>query len=103
LRAYVTGGLAFSQVKATASCTAISPSWCFDEQYEVAEKVMTGWTAGAGAEYDFAANWFTRGEYRYTDLGEFQHNFFEGAAADTISAALSVKSHRFDLGLGYKF
>ena len=62
-----------------------------------------GYTLGAGFEYLYAGNWFTRGEYRYTNTGSFSHQFFANAPVDTVSTKLDTASHRLTFGVGYKF
>lgn len=55
--AFVTGGLAFGDLTATATATGIDES-----------KTGVGWSIGAGAEYGFNANWSAKVEYLYIDL-----------------------------------
>src|SRR5690242_9549021 len=55
---YVTGGLAYGDIKARmAGLSGESES-------------NVGWTAGAGAEFALAGNWTAKGEYLYVDLGD---------------------------------
>ncbi len=55
---YVTGGLAFGDLVATATATGVDET-----------KTEAGWTVGLGAEYGFNANWSAKVEYLYIDLG----------------------------------
>ena len=66
-------------------------------------KVKTGYTVGLGYEAQYSGNWFTRGEYRYTNTGSFDHAFFANAPIDTVSTKIDSSSHRLTFGLGYRF
>jgi outer membrane immunogenic protein len=59
---YVTGGVAFGDVRNHAGVTALGTNM-------VVDKVKTGWTVGGGIEHMFARNWTARAEVRYADLG----------------------------------
>lgn len=64
---YVTGGLAYGEVK-TSSLTFFSAS----PMYQYAKGSSTwraGWTAGVGGEWAFAADWSAKLEYLHYDLG----------------------------------
>jgi len=56
---YVTGGLAFGDVKASV------PGFAGQTNTQV------GWSAGAGAEYALTRNWSAKVEYLHVDLGRF--------------------------------
>lgn len=89
---YIAGGVAFGDLK-------------FDEYrqpsgtvYGSADKSITGWTIGAGAEYAMTDQWILRGEYRYTDFGKVT---FTTDANDTYSGKLKINDFR--IGVAYKF
>jgi len=104
LQAYATGGLAFEEVHASASCSVSSGSpWCVAERHQEISKVSFGWTAGVGYEWAFAGNWFTRGEYRYTSLGDVKTTFFANAPVDAVAVKIEPTDHRLEFGLGYRF
>lgn len=104
LQLYATGGAAIGQVTATVSCPAPPlGNWCVGDRYEKSTKTLVGWTAGAGFEWAIADGWFSRGEYRYTDLGKVTHTFFADSADDAITAKYGTASHRLTLGLGYRY
>ncbi len=87
---YVTGGLAFGDVEASA--TGLSGS----------SNTQTGWTVGGGVEFALApARWTAKLEYLYVDLGEFTC----GAAACGAAAAgdVTFNSHIVRAGLNYRF
>ena len=57
------------------------------------EKMINGWTLGAGVDYKFTDNIFARAEYRYNDFGKQN---FSGVKAD-------FQQHNAIIGIGYKF
>ncbi|HZS65216.1 MAG TPA: outer membrane protein [Xanthobacteraceae bacterium] len=86
---YVTGGLAFGDIKSTV------PGFVGQTD------TKTGWTAGGGVEFALPANWTAKGEYLYADLGDTSC-----AAANcggTGSTKVEFKSHLLRGGLNYKF
>jgi outer membrane immunogenic protein len=66
-----------------------------------ARSARWGWTAGAGVEYMFAANWSAKLEYNYIDLGK--------VAPIQYTPAINDRSERKDtfhtvkLGINYHF
>jgi outer membrane immunogenic protein len=71
---YFTGGLAFGQVRNSATHIAsaagnfgLPPGALLDTFSQNTTKV--GWTAGVGVEHMFSRNWTVRAEVRYVDLG----------------------------------
>ncbi|MDB5552694.1 MAG: porin family protein [Rhizobium sp.] len=57
------------------------------------EKVLQGYTLGAGVDYKFTDNMFARAEYRFNDFGEEK---IGGTKVD-------FQQHKALLGLGFKF
>ena len=103
---YGTAGVAFQQTTAQISCPGVSGtnSWCTADRDEKASKTRAGLTAGFGYEKQFAGNWFTRGEYRYTTTGTgADQTYFATAPADAVTAKVDAASHRINFGLGYRF
>jgi outer membrane protease len=104
LQVYATGGIAFEQIQASASCSVSAGSpWCLGERHQEVSKLAVGWTAGVGYEWAFAGNWFTRGEYRYTSLGDVNATFFANAPIDAVAAKIEPTDHRLNFGLGFRF
>lgn len=63
---YVTGGVAWGNVKTEYSCDGcVSAAGATS----TIEDIRVGWTVGGGAEYSVAPNVSLSLEYRYTDLG----------------------------------
>jgi outer membrane immunogenic protein len=83
---YVTGGVAYGDIKGTSGGTFT--------------KTSVGWTAGAGVEYAFAGNWSVKAEYLYVDLGTATCNTAcsGGAPLDVTFTTNIVRG-----GLNYKF
>jgi outer membrane immunogenic protein len=85
---YLTGGAAFSNVKAT------SP-------FGDASKTMIGWTAGAGVEYALWSNWSVKAEYLYVDLGKFDCGISCGVGV--TSDDVTFKANIVRAGVNYRF
>src|SRR5262249_61970349 len=62
---YVTGGLAYGNVK--TDVTVSSPGTSTTSYSDSATKA--GWTAGGGIEAFLGGNWTAKAEYLYLDLG----------------------------------
>jgi len=65
---YVTGGLAYGNVKLSASST--NPGCVGVCTSGSTSALNAGWTVGGGLEYAFSRRWSVKGEYLYYDLGE---------------------------------
>ena len=85
---YFTGGLAYGDIKATASLPPLAVS---------ASKSKLGWTIGGGLEYAFLGNWSAKLEYLYVDLGSADLGI-----APAINN-VSFKENILRFGLNYKF
>jgi outer membrane immunogenic protein len=57
------------------------------------EKMINGWTVGAGVDYKFTESMFARAEYRYNDYGKEN---FGGTKVD-------FNQHQALIGVGFKF
>ncbi|MGH6726396.1 MAG: outer membrane protein [Pseudolabrys sp.] len=98
---YVTGGLAVGQVKDTADIAFPSIA---QEYAGSTSKTKFGWTAGAGIEWAFLANWTAKAEYLYYDLGDntVDLSTVSGTIA-TASATFPAKGSIGRLGVNYRF
>ena len=65
---YGTGGFAFGGIDNSANLT-FQNGPVIDGFPGSVNKIKSGWTAGAGAEWMFARNWSAKLEYLYVDLG----------------------------------
>jgi outer membrane immunogenic protein len=98
---YLTGGLAFGHVRNNETQLS-GDGTTFISFNQDATKV--GWTAGAGIEHMLTANWTTKAEFRYIDLGTStvpcidgtgRCNGLKGDFSNTLMMGL--------VGLNYKF
>ena len=105
---YGTGGVAFQDVSISATCNATIASFCdaaFTDgvaKSETASTVKTGWTVGGGLEGVLTGNWFGKLEFRYADLGHYDHAFFAGTLAQ-VDTDMRLQTYTFLAGIGYKF
>lgn len=102
---YGTGGIAFQQASLGASCNGGTISWCSQDgvaRSETASTIRVGWTAGGGLEGVLAGDWVGKLEFRYADLGHFDHDFFSGTP-DEVDTTVHLQTYTFLAGLGYKF
>jgi outer membrane immunogenic protein len=92
---YVTGGLAYAQIKSTAaiSAVAMTPGGTFTAATSSSvNNDRAGWTAGVGAEWMFAKQWSAKVEYLYMDYGHINDGFTGVGAL----AVLGINSHVTD-------
>jgi outer membrane immunogenic protein len=82
---YITAG--FAAARPDVDTTAAGES---DDDLE------WGWTAGAGLEFAATDHLFVRGEYRFTDLGDFDNQDDNGDLQD-------LRTHSVRVGAGWKF
>ena len=85
---YVTGGLAFGNIKASTPA------------FPGTDNANTGWTVGAGLEVAIGGGWTAKAEYLFVDLGSANCGFNCGALInDNISFRASIVRG----GLNYRF
>lgn len=82
---YVTGGVAYGNVKAVQTNGASTDT-------------KAGWTVGAGVEYGISRNWSAKAEYLHLDLGTAT---FMGAASGTSTLKAPVTDDIVRAGLNY--
>ena len=92
-----TGGLAYGETNSTVAVNQsygnpgiikeISPSWGTTGNYS---NTRIGWTAGANLEWMFHANWSTKLEYLYYDLGTV--NYSAGNLVDPITVPFTPQN-----------
>ena len=99
---YGTGGIAFQQVTASASCDGSIDSYCFAPRSQSFSSVRTGWTAGLGIEANLAGNWIGKVEARYADFGNYKPTFFAGTG-DDVTTSIHVQTVTALAGVSYKF
>jgi len=107
---FVSGGGAWTHVSARALCGATTP-WCTFTDLNTtstASATLSGWSVGGGLEYRLASNLLVRGEYRYSQYGNFNYTLFPGLPPalpgnDSIAATLKLNSSTALAGIAYKF
>ncbi|MFA6265754.1 MAG: outer membrane protein [Pseudolabrys sp.] len=82
---YVTGGLAYGDIK------AVQPTG-------TSRDTKAGWTAGGGVEYGITKNWSAKAEYLHIDLGTAT---FMGAASGTNTLSVPITEDIVRAGLNY--
>jgi len=93
---YLTGGLAWGQVKVSEQWQDYNNGALVGTGSYSTSDTQWGWTVGAGAEYAFADNWTVKAEYLYSDLGSVDYDSDAGTDLDVISQTVKV-------GVNYKF
>ena len=96
---YLTGGVQWQGVAATANCAVNTCGGAAFNQTN--STTRTGAAIGAGLETRIFANWLGRAEYRYADFGTWHTSF--GSPAVAIVKDFQVKTHTAFVGLAHKF
>jgi outer membrane immunogenic protein len=91
---YVTGGVAFANVKATEVEPGVNP------ESEVS-KTHTGWTLGGGAEYAFDPNWSAKLEYLHVDFNGTGYSGF--CCGYSAKGSVNLKEEVVRVGINYRF
>jgi outer membrane immunogenic protein len=92
---YVTGGLAYAQIRSTAAISAATTVVGVTTTVATSSSVnndRAGWTGGFGAEWMFAKQWSAKVEYLYMDYGHINDGFL---GVGTL-AVLGISSHVTD-------
>jgi outer membrane immunogenic protein len=112
---YVTGGLAYGQLRSNVTVTQSQAGGCFCQPIvpgiTSSTTTRAGWTVGFGLEYVFSRPWSFKAEYLYFDLGhvDYQSTLTQANAAGTPFTAIGVVStthftgNIFRAGLNYMF
>ena len=95
---YGTAGVAYGQVKDTATITSplASVTGTFKD-------VKAGWTAGAGVEGALGGGWSARLEYLYIDLGKTEQTLATPLLGQVISETRRFTDNIVRVGLNYKW
>ena len=103
---FVTGGLAYANVKDSANINELFNAPVPARQFIASTSDLRyGWTVGAGAEWAVARNWTVKGEYLYYALGS---RLITGpqtnpVGADFATYSFSTRGNIVKAGLNYKF
>lgn len=104
---YVTGGVAFTQVRLDAqfrdNFLGVGATGSGSEK-----QTRTGWVVGAGGEYALSDAWRLRGEYLYADYGRIEAsavvtNPAFPLFANEMDSSVDFRTQSLTLGLSYQF
>ncbi|WP_371346809.1 outer membrane protein [Ancylobacter sp. IITR112] len=93
---YITGGLAWGNVKVNESWTAYTDGAYSGFGGASRSDTLWGWTLGGGVEYAITDNWTVKAEYLYIDLGDIN---WDSAANTKIDMSMQT----LKAGVNYKF
>lgn len=101
---YVTGGAAFARVHFSTSSTFL-PISAIASFSGTGSANLTGWTAGAGAEYALSRNWSVKLEYLYVDLPDTSVLGIPTPSFPGVFTRANFDNdlHQVRAGLNYKF
>ena len=101
---YVTGGLAYGEVRNSANFFGPAGQLQFTGSDR---QTKTGYTVGGGVEYAFSPNWSMKGEYLYYDLGRDTVNVAvipgNGGGGTGYNSSFRNDGSVVRVGLNYKF
>jgi outer membrane immunogenic protein len=109
---YATGGVAWQSYEATGNCGPWQTSfYCGgpgqpNPSSVTQSGILTGWTAGGGAEWHAWGHWLLRAEYRFADFGTRSGVFAFGPTTvgdNTYRYQLKVQTQIGSIGLAYRF
>jgi outer membrane immunogenic protein len=103
--AYVTGGLAFGQIKTDVTVDGpTGPSFPTNNTFNF-DRTRAGWTVGAGVEARLGGNWTGKLEYLFMDLGKVSFTEVSPITAPPLRAQFNSRftDNIVRVGLNYKF
>lgn len=101
---YGTGGVAWQKMSATMTCGFLtSPGCSLFNLSQTNTRSAVGWTVGGGIEWMFWQNWILRGEYRYSDFGNWKNTFFPASGDIELLTNTKVTTQIATVGLAYRF
>lgn len=105
---YITGGLAWADMKHTLGCDNSRPAIttnCAVTNFETKKsKTSVGYVVGAGLEYALTDNWTVKGEYLFTDLGKNKVTIVDPNYPNFHSERnFKTRFNEVRIGVNYKF
>ena len=101
---YGTGGFAYGHGSLSTALTRASGCFVtFNCQQGSTSGTMTGWAAGAGAEWAFSNKWTVRLEYLHFDLGSLSHLMIDPINPSIFNAHADFKGDVVRVGINYLF
>ena len=100
---YATGGVAFARVRFSTTSAFLGLGGTTYSGASSAD--LTGWTAGAGAEYALSRNWSVKLEYLYVDLPDTSVVGIPSPFTPPFRTRAHFENnlHQVRAGLNYKF
>ncbi|QPC45060.1 porin family protein [Kaustia mangrovi] len=97
---YVTGGVAFADVKIKSEFSFSA----FDDS-DSDRETLVGWTVGGGVEHALTDNISLKAEYLYADLGKktFRYSPTIFGSAEDWNSDMDLKTHTFRVGVNWLF
>ena len=95
---YGTAGVAYGQVKDSATITA--PAASVNGTFK---DVRAGWTAGAGVEGTIGGGWTAKLEYLYVDLGKTEQTLGTPALGQVITETRRFTDNIVRVGFNYRW
>jgi outer membrane immunogenic protein len=96
---YGKGGVAFLNAEAST----IDPCCGATTLVMTGDKLMVGWSAGAGIEWMFGAGWSAKAEYAYFDFGKIDTAGPSSVPGELYRQSIDVTAHTVKLGVNYRF
>ena len=102
---YGKGGVAFLNARASTIDPCVAPpATCGGTTLNMSgDKVMTGWSAGAGVEWMVAPQWSVKAEYAYFDFGRISAAGPSSVPGEFYRQSIDVNAHTAKLGLNYRW
>ena len=99
--AYVTGGLAYGEIKTDAALTGFVPAATLATASSSTTKA--GWTVGVGLEGVISGRWTGKIEYLYMDLGTVSGSVVNTPAGIQATYSSDITDNIIRVGLNYRF
>lgn len=101
---YGKGGLAFLNAKASTIDPCAGTQGCGTTTLSMTgDKLMVGWSAGAGVEWMVGSGWSVKAEYAYFDFGKLDAAGASSVPGEFYRQSVDVTAHTAKLGLNYRF
>lgn len=104
--AYLTGGLAVTQIRMDATFTDNLATGTLGSDSDNDTKL--GWVIGLGGEYALSESWTLRAEYLYADYGKADTNAIvinsnNPTLANDLKSSVDLKTQILSVGVAYQF
>ncbi len=100
--AYVTGGLAFGNIKTNSTLSGFTGVGAASSVAASSSATKTGWTLGVGVEGVISGKWTAKVEYLYMDLGTVSGSVTNTAILVRSDFSSKITDNILRVGLNYK-